>query len=975
MVPDDSELNLTVRFWRGNALGELIRALPSVDGATPVAAGEGIFVQVGSLVPSGGGRFTLNLTFERPGPPSSNDAYGQRLELVPPYQFAEGNLHGATREPGEPAPDLPATLWWRFVAPGDGVLAVRADQAEFQIYFPITLSLYAGDRLASLTAVQPIGPFHYEVHAGREYAIRVASGEVASGLIGLSARFHSKSNDFFAGSEQVEGTNVVYHGNFTLATRQPDEPAGGPDNTVWMSWAAPTTGRAVYERASAWDFQSVEAYTGPTLATLTPLRTVHVLNGVMSFVALEGQIYHFRAAGGADDFQISIRLNPFVTPTNDTFATPQIMKGNSFAGDPKAIASATSEPMEPAHLGTISGRSLWWRWTATHSGVFGVEHASLVTNVVFALYQGSKVDALSLVAKGTNSLTADVVGDEVYHLAAAVTPETVGDLSIVSGLRSTVTPPELPLPGNLFQEWSWESTGIFGTRFWGMTLGVGGSVNERGGAEGVTWIRMATGSAVWQDIDTVPGREYLVRFACRHWGGVANVQLWANDEIVGGTHYENDETGYWNWPQIRFTAQSNSTRLKFENAQQVVELDAFSVADQALPPTIIKPPASISILRGGTATFAVSEAGTSPFTYQWYHHDAALAGRTQRTLTLTNISETDTGSYSVEVSNRLGRVRSAAAILTVLAPSDATILVQPSGDSLPAGAAHRFAVIAAGTPPLSYQWHHEGQVIVNATNRSLLLTDLQPINAGRYFVTVRNSASQVVSLPATLSILASVSGGGTVDFRNRPANPADPLNAPVRDVDQLTPLNGNSFQAQLYAGPTIDRLRPVGEPVPFRFGFTAGYFERRQLGLTDVPPGSNAFVQVRAWDRTVGESYEEARALGGRFGRSSIFSILAGGNELPPAPLIGLTSFNLQAGLPGFTVGRIQFRETLPDGALQWDLTGEPGFRYLIERSSSPGQPEWEPFLTLENVSGTVTFGVLPNPAAVNTLYRARILD
>ena len=54
-------------------------------------------------------------------------------------------------------------------------------------------------------------------------------------------------------------------------------------------------------------------------------------------------------------------------------------------------------------------------------------------------------------------------------------------------------------------------------------------------------------------------------------------------------------------------------------------------------------------------------------------------------------------------------------------------------------------------------------------------------------------------------------------------------------------------------------MRPAGIPTPFRAGFRAGYFVPEAITLANVPPGSNAVLQVCAWEGNYGCLIEKAR--------------------------------------------------------------------------------------------------------------------
>jgi hypothetical protein len=425
-----------------------------------------------------------------------------------------------------------------------------------------------------------------------------------------------------------------------------------------------------------------------------------------------------------------------------------------------------------------------------------------------------------------------------------------------------------------------------------------------------------------------------------------------------------------------FCPSNAVTRLQFENSLNFAEMDAFSVVDLSTPPRVLKQPSSATVVPGGTVAFSVSAEGAPTLNYQWYHNGAALPGATNRILVLSQASAADAGYYVVSVTNSLGATMSITATLQVENSSAATIVVQPNGGLLPAGSYVVINVIATGTAPLHYQWHRDGQPLDHATNRHLIFTNFSDVHAGTYEVKVGNVGGSVWSLPATL-IATNQAGGGYINFRNGRFPVLDPVvNAPIYDIDGVSPLNGNRYVAQLYAGLTAENLRPAGDPVPFIAGFGAGYFMGRSVALPNVPPMTLAQVQVRVWEASFGASYEEARALGGKFGRSEVLAVIAGGGtgaHTLPANLTGLTSFSLQAGLPGFTTGRLQLQQQLPNGQAVWSLQGESGFRYLVEQTAEPNQLVWRPYLLLTNSSGNTSFTV--DPSSENTFFRARILD
>jgi sugar lactone lactonase YvrE len=111
-------------------------------------------------------------------------------------------------------------------------------------------------------------------------------------------------------------------------------------------------------------------------------------------------------------------------------------------------------------------------------------------------------------------------------------------------------------------------------------------------------------------------------------------------------------------------------------------------------------------------------------------------------------------------------------------------------------------------------------------------------------------------------------------------------------------LEGASYLAQLFTGPVgvIEAgFVPVGDPLPFRTGANAGYFRAAELvSIPAAPPGTDALVQVRAWEAAAGASYAQAFAAGGRTGKSKVLRVTLGdplGWPRAAAELAGLEAF------------------------------------------------------------------------------------
>lgn len=168
-------------------------------------------------------------------------------------------------------------------------------------------------------------------------------------------------------------------------------------------------------------------------------------------------------------------------------------------------------------------------------------------------------------------------------------------------------------------------------------------------------------------------------------------------------------------------------------------------------PYVTVPPANQSVIIGRDAFFRVLAVGNTPLSYQWQHLGTNLAGATRSTLSVLGVQPEDGGAYAVIVSNAVGTVRSANAILTPL-PAPPTVVTQPADTNTFCGEDASFRVTADGSAPFRYQWLFQGVEIPGATNRVLLLSRVVMSQAGLYSVVISNTYGAVTSAPAMLTV-------------------------------------------------------------------------------------------------------------------------------------------------------------------------------------------------------------------------------
>ena len=169
------------------------------------------------------------------------------------------------------------------------------------------------------------------------------------------------------------------------------------------------------------------------------------------------------------------------------------------------------------------------------------------------------------------------------------------------------------------------------------------------------------------------------------------------------------------------------------------------------PPVVTRQPQSQTVVAYQDVTFAVSAVGATPLYFQWLFNGVPLAGATNGALLLTNVTPAQAGRYQAVVFNAAGSATSDAALLTTLLP--ALILQQPRSAVTNLGRTVSFAVAALGTGPLRYQWRFNGLPLANATNATLTLTNVQPVQAGFYAVIITDDIGPILSALARFDVL------------------------------------------------------------------------------------------------------------------------------------------------------------------------------------------------------------------------------
>jgi hypothetical protein len=93
-------------------------------------------------------------------------------------------------------------------------------------------------------------------------------------------------------------------------------------------------------------------------------------------------------------------------PVNDNFANATILTTTTNISVLATNILATKEPGEPKHAGVTGGHSLWWQWTAPSNGAVVINTDNSTFNTVLAVYTGTSVSNLTLIAANDDESTA-----------------------------------------------------------------------------------------------------------------------------------------------------------------------------------------------------------------------------------------------------------------------------------------------------------------------------------------------------------------------------------------------------------------------------------------------------------------------------------------------------------------------------------------------------------------------------------------
>jgi hypothetical protein len=233
------------------------------------------------------------------------------------------------------------------------------------------------------------------------------------------------SADLFADATPLTGALVTVTGDNIGSSAEAGEPAHAGSaamSSAWWQWTAPSSGRVeVNTNGSAIDTR-IGVYTGSDVAALSLVQEnddYYDLQSSVAFDAVAGTTYRIAVDGYMGE-QGAITLNVGMDAANDNFANAEVLSGVSVSASGHNLA-ATTEKYEPNHANGEPLNTVWWTWTPASDGEVVINTSGSDFDTLMAVYTGSALNGLTLVAQNDDSSFPTNIQSQVSFLAEAGT--------------------------------------------------------------------------------------------------------------------------------------------------------------------------------------------------------------------------------------------------------------------------------------------------------------------------------------------------------------------------------------------------------------------------------------------------------------------------------------------------------------------------------------------------------------------------
>ena len=174
-----------------------------------------------------------------------------------------------------------------------------------------------------------------------------------------------------------------------------------------------------------------------------------------------------------------------------------------------------------------------------------------------------------------------------------------------------------------------------------------------------------------------------------------------------------------------------------------------------IPATVVNQPQHMASCAGGTASVSLNANGTS-LTYQWKRangtnmaNGANTSGVNSATLTISNLSAADTGTFYCVISNTCRTDSTQPARISL--NNGLQIIRQPSNTNA-CMSSNTFLSVATTDPGATYTWRKNGITISGSNNDTLFLNAVSVNDAAQYSVIINSICGTDTSMAAGLTV-------------------------------------------------------------------------------------------------------------------------------------------------------------------------------------------------------------------------------
>lgn len=341
------------------------------------------------------GPHTMTLRFEEA---PENNRFENAIDITDASKVYPVVMTAATNEIDEPSHHLKQSVWFRWIAPGDGAYHIKFPDERVSV----KVDVYSGNSLATLrheSLLENSSSQLFEALAGQTYSIAV----------------HTNALTWWPQDEVVafsiaKGEGLVSNGTFATATDwgsrwfasetfsfagagiEEGEPlAHSSDRTVWWKW---TPARTFSLRVASFIESSIlemDLFAGDQLDSLVHLGT-HKRGLFSDFVVSGDNTYYLRAKlrssflSPLDLFSVTIEAT---ASPHGTFATALDLGSLWHDSGYIRFNGSSLEDGEPLPPGDPPRGSVWRKWQAPEDGVLHLEVKRATT-----VFRGDRLEAL-----------------------------------------------------------------------------------------------------------------------------------------------------------------------------------------------------------------------------------------------------------------------------------------------------------------------------------------------------------------------------------------------------------------------------------------------------------------------------------------------------------------------------------------------------------------------------------------------------